>query len=557
MFETIQGAYELLLPIVESGQQIRVVDKGVPAEPAPDTTGRNSEINCGEGFDGGALQMQTMQLLIRTQKLICKRFEQEMSKYKYPTYSILLSCLQMPPSSRDARVQQDSAAALGSCLTTVRRAEFVRDAVELVFRTCLVSPLNAEELVAEGGVVVMEALLDFYVHIAHCMDEKTVPPDHASAAMVTEIISHVIHTVAGIAFYETGRSAIESLSDRSRLCVNWRRCIDGNHFGKKIYQVGDSLIKKYALEGIGNMAKSDQIQRLLIGSGIVWPLVKFLLGYDPTLEAASTDRDVQDDDIGISQAASNTQARLATRALGMLCGALQAPSLATPQNDEMSTAMKQLLTAPVALMLRNKRTGEILRTLNTNVETPARIWNVGMRNELLSFVARMQSERPESATQSFDDELRYVSSFSYTALKGELRIGGVYVRVFDNVGANREALREIHDPALFAKHINDFIARSINDSEDLPSGWVKLPMSVDETEDTSSGENILGSVPIRDRRFVMALSALRILVRVDGLIDDVLCEVTTSIPSVLLSLLELPQDSEVSSLETLSFVVVL
>jgi hypothetical protein len=38
---------------------------------------------------------------------------------------------------------------------------------------------------------------------------------------------------------------------------------------------------------------------------------------------------------------------------------------------------------------------------------------------------------------------------------------------------------------------------------------------------------------------------LKILVRVDGLIDDVLCDDSARIASVLLSLLELPQDSEV------------
>ena len=118
------------------------------------------------------------------------------------------------------------------------------------------------------------------------------------------------------------------------------------------------------------------------------------------------------------------------------------------------------------------------------------------------------------------------------------------MRVFDKLGTNREALREIHDPTLFAKYLTDFIARSINASDDLPPGWVKLPMSVVEG-DSASLDSGLGCVPIRDRHFVKSLTALRILVRMDGLIDDVLCETSTSVPSVLLSLLELPQDSEV------------
>jgi hypothetical protein len=44
----------------------------------------------------------------------------------------------------------------------------------------------------------------------------------------------------------------------------------------------------------------------------------------------------------------------------------------------------------------------------------------------------------------------------------------------------------------------------------------------------------------------MVISALRTLVRADGLIDDIIFDKSTPIPSVLLSLLELPQDAEVS-----------
>jgi hypothetical protein len=115
------------------------------------------------------------------------------------------------------------------------------------------------------------------------------------------------------------------------------------------------------------------------------------------------------------------------------------------------------------------------------------------------------------------------------------------------MGSDRGALREIHNPTLFAKHVTDFIARSINASEDLPVGWVKLPLLVEEEPSVADPEEeVPVIVSIRDQRFVMAITALRILVRVDGLIDDVICETSTSVPSILLSLLELPQDSEVS-----------
>ena len=86
MFETIQCAYELLLPIVEGGQQIRIFSEDSSDDPSASANGQGDVLNSAEGFDGGGTQMNTIQLLIRAQRLICKRFEAEMSKYKYKAY---------------------------------------------------------------------------------------------------------------------------------------------------------------------------------------------------------------------------------------------------------------------------------------------------------------------------------------------------------------------------------------------------------------------------------------------------------------------------------------
>lgn len=282
MFESIQGAYELLLPIVESGQQIRAFTD----DDADDLNegDQNAVSKSTAGFGGGVAQMETMQLLIKTQSMICRRFQKEIGKYKYPAYKILLSCHKLPASSADS----DPSGVLRSCLMTSKRAEFIRHAVELVYRTCLVSPLNAEELVVESGVAILDSLLDFYIHATHSLcNNGSVSSGSASDETITEIISYIIHTLAGIAYYESGRKAIALLPDSSRLCINWRRCLDGTYLGSRVANVGDSFIKKFALEGVGNLAKSRELQNMLIGSGIVWPLGRLLLGYDPTLEQVS------------------------------------------------------------------------------------------------------------------------------------------------------------------------------------------------------------------------------------------------------------------------------
>jgi hypothetical protein len=507
-----------------------------------EVVGVGKDVNVADGFPGGESQMETLQLLIKTQILICRRFEAEMGKYKYPAYCLLLACLKLSSSCVEMRERGDADAIFGSSLMLQKRATFVKYTVELVYRTCLVSPLNAEELVSESGVLVLDSIFDFYVHAASLLNNR---PDNgtdlASDAVVLEILSNVVHTFAGISYYESGRSAIESLPDMSQFCINWRRCLDGKYLKSTSGQKNDAALKRFALEGASNMARSSILQNALIGAGILWPLGRLVLGFDPTLDESSISRENLDDDVGVSQASSNVQARLAIRTLSMLSGYLQDPKLATPANVDLQGAIKTLFTSPIALLLRNKRTGEILRTLNSNVESPSRIWNVEMRGELLKVISSLEDSRPESELRSPKEELSGLDGFGYSVLKNEMQIGGVYVRVFNRLGVEKGGLRDIVDPGLFASQLVGYIASCINASKNLPKDWIPLTMP-----DIPGESADLDSVPINDRRFIMVISALRLLVRADGLVDDVLFEHTTTIASVLLSLLELPQDSEVS-----------
>lgn len=551
MFEAIQAAYELLLPLLESGQTIQTPSGSSDGDKLG-VDSSDSNTLASEGFAGGLLQMRAIHLLIRTQALICRRFEKEMGKYKYPAYGLLLSCLKVPGSSRNASEKQDVEAIFESSLMTAYRAEFVRDAVELVFRSCLVSPLNAEELVITSGVLVLDELLDFYVNAAHLRAESptTGQQVRANDETMSQILANIIHTLGGVAYYESGRAAIAALDHRSRFCTNWRRCLDGMFLGPQLSTAGDTLIKKYSLEGVAHMAKSKDLQTGLIGCGIVWPLLRFLLGFDPTLDEGAMSKDSLEDDLGISQAASNNHARLAVRALGMLCGALQDANLQSPKNSALQKALEVVLTAPIALLLRNKRTSEILRTLNANVESPSRIWNVGMRSELVKFLQKVEAARPEDSIRPVEEELVQTSSFEYGALKNELRIGGIYIRLFNQVGLDSGNMREIEDPALFARQLVAFVAKCINASEELPRGWLPLH-ELDEMVDISGIPSGLQEISINDRRFVQVITALKFLVRADGLIDDVISNLSVGVAPVLLSLLELPQESEVSTETTL------
>jgi hypothetical protein len=556
MFEAIQEAYELLLPVVESGGKItaKTSTDATATEEDAETLDCHFSVNVSEGLGGGLPQMQTMHLLIRTQLLICKRYADDMSKYKYPAYRMLLECLLIPASCRDFDMDTDFDSFAGCCLMMTERAEFVRTAADLVFHTCLVSPLNAEELIAEGGLPILESLLDFYVKGARFVCDssimRTLPKVKsdpiASETLIMDILSHLVHTLSGVAFFESGRHGIlKFLEDPKRLSVNWRRCLECKFKGVVCHAEGTAAMKRFALEGIANMAKARELQDILVGSGVMWPLIRNMLNYDPTLEGSFSEGE---EGANISQATTNELGRLSARALGMLSGVMTDAALVTPENEHVQRALKKLLSAPIAQMLRNKLTSEILQTVNTNVETPLRIWNVGMRKELSAFISKMENERPEGPCRSVADELKPVmTSFEYTVLKNEVTVGGVYLRVFNAMGGGREALREIADTSEFAMHILGFIALCMNQSTELGDGWIKLPQS---TMLSNCSEEEATNLSISDKRFNVAVMALSHLVRVDGLVDDVLCDSSKQPTAVLLSLLELPQDTEVSLVPT-------
>ena len=513
---------------MECGEKIRVF-----AESLPEGTDTHSELGA---FPANKGQMGTVHLLLRAQLVICRRYEREMAKHKYPAYSILLSCIRESPEINEGT------SVLNVSHAKVDRATFVLSAVELIFRTCLISPLNSEGLVAEAGVSALASLLEFYVTLAR--ELKANPRDAedrlasklASDEIIANIITHSIRTMSGVAFYESGRAAISALPNVSQFLINWRRCLDGSLFeNMESERVLASSMKRFAIEGVVNLANDRILLEGLVGAGVLWPLLKSCILFDPTLEQAPGDTS-DTDDIGVSGSAINIAARCAVRALGVLGGFFGDG----PSDTSVAKSLQKLLTVPIARMLRNQRTGVILRILNANVERADIIWNVHMRDQLESMLDMIMKERPESTSREINEELSAVSSFQYDALKEEVQIGGIYVRCFNKNG--KEELSNVGNLHLFFDAVATFVANSLNNFE-REEEWMAI--SVEKNAEVAGKDgNLLSSSP-KAPDFVLAMHALQILCRVDGLVEDVLCSTPSIVPSLLLSLLELPLDSEV------------
>jgi hypothetical protein len=529
------------MPVVARGETIKIYAK--QSDESEVYTGTDKTIDI---FPPGNSQFETMHLLLKAQLLIYRRYESAMACHKYPTYAILLKCVTLPVDqvslSNDTNLLQ-------SQIVSSDRAEFLQTATDLIFRTCLISPLNSKELVLESGIQILASLLHFFVKIARAMKAASVNSvvdatdnNIASIDVVVGIISNTVRTIAGVAYFEYGRIAIKELIDLDSFLINWRRCSDGSILDCDEGRVVDSAMKRFSLEGIANMAKESVLQIRLISCGVVWPLLRLMLLYDPTLNNP-TESSEDCDDTYTSVAVMNDCARHAVRALGMLSGALEN----APKNYLLAHALNQLLTASIAILLRNKRTGTILHILNSNVERPDILWNNQMRMQLEDLLTKIGKERREDCSQEIQDELYPVEQFKYDSLKNETRIGNIYIRLFTTEG--KESLNRVANPMEFADAVVKFIARSL-DTRELKRDLAFIPLSdsteIDATACSYPDDSPSGSID--SNSFLLCLQAFRILCQDSGLVQDLVERPHSIITSVILSLLELPIELEVRTL---------
>lgn len=476
MFESIQASYELLQPLLEGGEKIAQAD-------VPDDTNRNTEEQDCFFFAGSI--MKNIQILIQAQLLICRRYEKEMSRYKYPAYQVLLSCIKLPPFYYGMLDSADYDQVLKCSFMGRDVAHLIQLSTELIFRTCLVSPLNAEEIVLEEGVPCLTSLLSFSIVSLRAVKQMNSVQERAVPTCLSCIIRSIVQTLSGIEYYESGRSAVRSMDKQDAFFLDLRRCIDGSlSFGSQPTD-DEEHIKYSAIECIINMAKDSILQEKLIRCGIVWPLIRAILTFDVTVESD----------------AANTPAKNAARALAMLSGAAKD----APTRTELLPALNVLLTDPAALMLRNQRCEEILRVVNSNAETATIIWNSSMRKHLENFVEGVEGKRSFTMCATIAEELSVVNDFEYEALKREVKVGGVYARIFNKQG--KEALGKIPNPVAFCVAICSYLAVSLNQSP-LVQDLVSVPVPAGQSE----------GCPVESDAFFLVANSLVTLCRVDGIV---------------------------------------
>ncbi|MQM03981.1 hypothetical protein Taro_036766 [Colocasia esculenta] len=357
-------------------------------------------------------QIWRLLLLLKAQCILYRRYGHVLEPFKYAGYPMLLNAV---------TVDKDDSNFLSS-----ERVPLLIAASELIWLTCASSSLNGEELVRDGGIPLLAALLSRCM----CVVQPTTPANEPSAVIIT----YVMRTFSALSQFDAARTEMLKFGGLVEDIVH---CME--------LELAPSAVDA-ALQAAAYVSVSSELQNALLRAGIFWFLFPLLLQYDATAEEAGV---TEAHGVGASvQIAKNLHAVHASQALSRISG-LCGDGVSTPYNQTAANALRALLTPKLANMLKNQLSRDLLTNLNTNLETPEIIWNSSTRSELLKFVDQQRSSQNPDGSYSMEEP----QGFTYQALSNELHVGNVYLRVYNN-----QPDFEISEPDVFCIALLEFLS---------------------------------------------------------------------------------------------------
>ncbi|KAJ9449740.1 DnaJ-like protein subfamily C GRV2, partial [Diplonema papillatum] len=351
-------------------------------------------------------------LLMRTQSILYKRFKDELSPYKYAGYPMLLQ-----------HIGKEAADPQLFALET----PLLPSASELCLHTVNASPLNAEELLREGGLQLLKTALE------RCSD--VVVDTTTDSEMPALVSMRIVETFAVAADFESCRSVIQDMPGLVEMIC------------KGITSKKAPRLAKASIACTSAFAAGESLQDQLYKAGVLWHLLLFIFGYDYTLDEGGVDKSA---DTNV-QELKNVQAKAAIFTICRLCGFMNT----TKPHAKFTESLSMLLTPYVVNRLHEECKGQpvageptVLKLLNSNSETPYMLWNNGTRAELTDFLEKMQ----EAALKGHEVS----AHFEYSSHKRELLVGGVFVRLY-----NEQPHFILSEPAGFVSSALVYIQESL------------------------------------------------------------------------------------------------
>lgn len=170
-----------------------------------------------------------------------------------------------------------------------------------------------------------------------------------------------------------------------------------------------------------------------------------------------------------------------------------------PQNIVVKSILDILLTPFIANKLADEPEHEVLKTLTQNTRNPYLVWDNGTRAQLLDFLEFQRQNSSKEQYADITDIYNTTSKFVYDATRDELKIGGVYIRIY-----NEMPTFPIQNAKMFVLDLLEYLkqayiylngTRTINQTSQPSSpqkiGMMQAPLIPTPVKDQQKFDNIL------------------------------------------------------------------
>ncbi|XP_055606556.1 dnaJ homolog subfamily C member 13 isoform X2 [Uranotaenia lowii] len=132
-------------------------------------------------------------------------------------------------------------------------------------------------------------------------------------------------------------------------------------------------------------------------------------------------------------------------------------STAAPANAIVKKMLDQLLTTFVANKMVTDSDCDVLKLLNSNSRNPYLIWDNGTRAQLMDFLEFQRTNASKEQYEDVSDIYEVVKTFSFDAHRDELKIGGIFIRIY-----NEMPTFPIANPKTFVIDLLEFLKQAFN-----------------------------------------------------------------------------------------------
>lgn len=127
----------------------------------------------------------------------------------------------------------------------------------------------------------------------------------------------------------------------------------------------------------------------------------------------------------------------------------------TAKNIVVKSILDILLTPFISNKLADEAEHEVLKILTQNTRNPYLIWDNGTRTQLLDFLEHQRQNSSKEQYADITDIYNTISKFIYDATRDELKIGGVYIRIY-----NEMPTFPIQNPKMFVLDLLEYLKQA-------------------------------------------------------------------------------------------------